>query len=82
MCTQATQLNSFSMSLPAGVVKSTSNSSGAQGPSPGEFGPPPGETGSKTFVVVLGISNGVLVLCLFLSWYTMIKSRPAKTFAV
>jgi len=73
LCSQAVQLNSFSISLPTDPSRNSENSS---------EGTPQAGSDNNTVLIIFGILNGVLILCLFFACYMLAKSKLVKSFTV
>jgi hypothetical protein len=69
------QIQSLSVILPTGMVPSNNSASGAHDPVPQKADGIPGVA-----VILLGISNGVLLLCLLASASVIIRGTHAKKF--
>jgi hypothetical protein len=75
LCSQAVQLNSFSISLPTDPTRSNDNGYGVKGT-------PQADTDNKTVLILFGVLNVVLLLCLFFSCYMLARSKLTKSFTV
>merc|ERR1711972_1260765 len=74
-CIQAQGIQSYSIILPIGMAPSNNNSSSTQEPLLQKVG-----SKSGVAVILLGVSNGVLLLCLLSCGCVIISGRHAKKF--